>query len=316
MEFTEAQTSWRSIPIWASFLIEFGYVWLDLSRKTRMIAVVSMPSDSAAAGLVTLGVMRKYLELDDANDTRSHYEKLLALSRKPTDGLTLRCISRKGIFIFDGIDQYGFLWVKKLRSSSKERFVILPSSALNWRVSGEAPVNLINGQKVPNSKFYSLLVKNGGSIIASNLSASHSKVCLAGRGVGETATKSLMINICFRISGAKTDLSQLLTVQSWLPNTISRVLFYNSRTEQFDRHAGMPQVVIADGDTSFLKVIDAAEFCNSDVIGIVHRTMERDRLEAIGTKLESLRQWYDHAVVCGLPQSPRGVGILVLKRRQ
>jgi hypothetical protein len=121
--------------------------------------------------------------------------------------------------------------------------------------------------------------------------------------------------IRFREDGAEADLSQLLTVQSWMPGTISRVMFYNSRTEAFDRQSGKPQVVIADGDTSFLKVIDGTDFLESDVVGVVHRTMERDRLEAVGTKLENLRQWYDHSVLEGLSETPRGIGISVLKRR-
>lgn len=81
MEFSEAQTQWRSIPDWASCLIEFGYAWMGQPRDSRMIAVISMPSDSAAAGLVALGAMRRCLELENANDTNSHYEKLLELAK-------------------------------------------------------------------------------------------------------------------------------------------------------------------------------------------------------------------------------------------
>jgi hypothetical protein len=121
--------------------------------------------------------------------------------------------------------------------------------------------------------------------------------------------------IRFREDGAEADLSQLLTVQRWMPGTISRVMFYNSRTEAFDRQSGKPQVVIADGDKSFLKVIDGTDFRESDVVGVVHRTMERRRLEDIGTKLENLRQWYEPFALEGLPQPPRGIGISVLKRR-
>jgi len=125
-----------------------------------------------------------------------------------------------------------------------------------------------------------------------------------------------MTKIRFEDDGCEADLSQLLTVQAWMPGTVSRVMFYNARTEEFDRQQAKPQVVIADGDLSFLRVIDGNDFENSDLIGVIHRTMERDRLEAIGTKLENLRQWYDHSVLEGLPQAPRGIGISVLKRRQ
>ena len=119
----------------------------------------------------------------------------------------------------------------------------------------------------------------------------------------------------FILVDKEADLSQLLTVQNWLPGTISRMLFYNSRTEQFDRQTGKPKVVIADGDISFLKVVDGEDFRDSDVVGVVHRTIEKEKLEAIGTKLQNMRQWYDQTVVDGLPQTPRGIGIYMLKRR-
>jgi len=325
MEFSEAENPeaenhWRAIPEWASFLIEFGYAWLGQPRDSRRIAVISMPSDSAAAGLVTLGAMRRCLELDDANDTSSHYEKLLALARERPDGVTLRHNKRPGMFAFDGFDRDG-LWVKQLKSKSGFRTNISkssaadPSSALNWRIDGEPPVVLVFGQQVPHAQLYTHLVTRGGEIRSSNLSESYSQVCLAGRGTGEVPTREGMEAIRFREDGVEADLSQLLTVQSWMPGTISRVMFYNSRTEAFDRQSGRPQVVISDGDTSFLKVMDGAVFQESDVVGVVHRTMERDRLEAVGTKLENLRQWYDHSVPEGLPQTPRGIGICVLKRR-
>lgn len=311
MEFSEAHNPWRTIPEWASFLIEFGYAWLGRPRDSRRIAVISMPSDSAAAGLVTLGAMRRCLELDDANDTSLHYEKLLRLARERPREVTLRHATLPGVWAFDGFNSSGHPMVKRLH----QRRNIPRDTALSWRVHGEPPVVLIPGRQVPNAQLYTHLVTRGGEIRSSNLSESYSQVCLAGRGTGEVPTKGSMDAIRFRENGAEADLSQLLTVQSWMPGTISRVMFYNSRTEAFDRQSGKPQVVIADGDTSFLKVIDGTDFLESDVVGVVHRTMERHRLEAVGTKLENLRQWYDHSVLEGLSETPRGIGISVLKRR-
>ncbi len=313
MEFSEAHYPWRSIPDWASFLIEFGFAWLGQPSDSRRIAVISMPSDSAAAGLVALGAMRKCLELDDANDISSHYEKLRSLARMQPNGPTLRHSKRKGVFLFDGLDSGGVPWVKQLKS--KFRVNIPRSSALDWRIDGEPPVVLVPGQQAPNAQLYSHLVQRGSEIRSSNLSESHSLICLAGRGTGEVPTKGSMQAIRFREDGAEADLSQLLTVQSWMPGTISRVMYYNSRTDAFDRQSVKPQFVVADGDKAFLKVVDAVNFQEGDVVGVVHRTMERDRLEAIGTRLESLRQWYDHSVIDGLPQTPRGISVSVMKRR-
>lgn len=316
MEFSEALTPWRSIPDWASCLMEFGYDWQDGVGDSRRIAVISMPADSAAAGLVALGVIRRYLEMDQANDTSSHYERLLAMARRHTSDVTLRHTSLKGVFVVDKIDQDGVLWVRKLNDDHNMRVTVKRFSSLEWRIHGEAPVVLLNGQEVPKKQLYDHLIKRGDAIKPSNLSESHSEVCLAGRVTGETATRAIMKNIRFRNEGQEEDLSQLLTVQSWKPGTISRLLFYNSRTGQFDRETGKPQVVITDGDRSLLKVIDDADFKDCDVIGIFHRTIERDRLEAIGSKLENLRQWYDQAAVSRASELPIGVGIFMLKRRQ
>lgn len=318
MIFSEANEPWRSVPDWASFLIEFGFAWLALPRAPRRIAVVSMPSDSAAAGLIALGAMRKCLELDDANDISTHYEKLLDLARKRPVGVTLRHKKHKGVYAFDRVGEEGDLWVKKLNSTSKRRETISRSLAMNWRIHGDAPVAVLNGELVPNSQFYANLVKRGGDIRLSNLSESHSQICLAGRGVGEASTRCCMEDIRFGDDGNEANLSQLLTVQSWMPGTISRVMFYNTRTKEFDRQMSKPQVVIADGDTSFLRVVNDKDFEHSDVVGVIHRTMERDRLEAVGTILENKRQWYvpDESIFDGLPERPRGIGMTVLKGRQ
>lgn len=318
MDFSEANSEWRGVPDWASFLIELGFAWLAMPRSSRRIVLVSMPSDSAAAGLIALGVMRRCLESEDANDTSSHYEKLLVLAKERTEGVMLRSNEWNGIFAFDGIDRDGVPWVKQIKSKTRRRINISRSSALNWRIDGEPPVVLMSGQQVPHAQLYAHLVTRGSEIRLSNLSESYSQVCLAGRGTGEVPTKGSMETIRFREDGVEADLSQLLTVQSWMPGTISRVIFYNSRTEAFDRQSGKPQVVIADGDTSFLKVIDMTDFLESDVIGVIHRTMERARLEAVGTKMENLRQWYglDGSILDRLPRRPLGIGISVLRRSQ
>lgn len=315
MEFSEAHYSWRAIPDWVSFLIAFGYCWLHDRVDTRRVAVISMPSDSAAAGLVALGSMRKCLELQDATDVGAHYKRLLEFARKGDSAVELRHTKYPGVWAFDGHNQAGQPMVKKLRDKSRRRVNIPFESALSWRINDEPPVALVPGKQVPNAEIYRNLFPSGGEIGSANLSESHSSVCLAGRGDGESPTKGSMEAIRFREGGATAYLSQLLTVQHWMPRTISRVLFYNSRTESFDRRVGTPQVVIADGDTAFLKVVDGTDFQESDVIGIVHRTMERSKLEAVGTKLVSLRQWYDEVALDGLPQTPRGISISVLRRR-
>ena len=57
-----------------------------------------------------------------------------------------------------------------------------------------------------------------------------------------------------------------------------------------DTNAISPALVIADGDASFLKVLARTEFQHSDIIGVFHRTIDRDRLELLGNRMIGLRQ--------------------------
>src|ERR1700693_5478176 len=75
MRFSEADAAWQTVPPWADFLVRCGFAWAD-SRDRRRIGIVSMPCESAGAGLVTLGAIRRRLTLDDANDALSHFERI------------------------------------------------------------------------------------------------------------------------------------------------------------------------------------------------------------------------------------------------
>jgi hypothetical protein len=117
--------------------------------------------------------------------------------------------------------------------------------------------------------------------------------------------------------GQVVDLATLLTVHRWSPDTVSRVTFFNSRTRQLDRNTGFTSLVVADGDSAFLRAIDAPEFKQSDVVGVIHRAVERDRLESIGTKLGDLSQWYapDAEMLDRISPTPPGITVSVLQRR-
>lgn len=314
MEFSEANGPWRNVPEWASFLIDLGFEWVKSRPQTRRIAVVSMPSDSAAAGLISLRAMRKCLELGDSNDLDNHFRRITTLAQRRVPGVVLRHATRSGKFVIDSVDTDGRIWVKKQpvgKRPSYQRFTVDRHSSLSWQFDGEAPVAVLPGRQIPNPAMYFHLVQNGGAIQQPNLSASDSGVCLAGSVSGCANTRNRLADIRLRHDGSEAGLCELLTVQEWMPGTVSRIMFFNSRTEEFDRETGQPQLVIADGDACFLRLLDKPDFSHSDVIGVIHRTMERDRLEAVGTRLASLRQWYD---VDTAPPTPRGIAITTLRR--
>ena len=114
------------------------------------------------------------------------------------------------------------------------------------------------------------------------------------------------------------DLASLLTIQAWSPErTVSRVTFFNARTERYDRYVAAPSLIVADGDVSFLKVLARPELQATDVIGVIHRTIDRDALEAVGNRMFGLRQWYgdDPEFMQTFPRFPPGISVCVLHRR-
>lgn len=315
MHFSEADGPETGVPQWAAFLFRLGFCWASDARPGRRVAVISLPCDSAAAGLVALGAMCKRLEVRDASDLGSHFNRIRDLAVKRSSERVLRHNVYSGRFAVDREDEHGMVWVRRLPPKAGFSTVVFPATANTWSFEGEAPVEVLRGDELPFAHFYSALVPNL-RIEPSNLSRSDSAVCLAGRVMGEGTSQRVIASIRLRQNDESIELSRLLTVHSWLPKTVSRVTFYNSRTSEMDRCTAPPEIVVADGDTSFLRVCDADPFLESDVIGIIHRTTERDKLEAVGLKLAALGQWYasDDQLPGGAGPVPNGIFTSILRR--
>jgi hypothetical protein len=325
MRFSEGTRPWQRLPLWAEFLIKCGFAWGDEAPDVRRISIVSMPCDSAGAGLVALGAMRRRLALCDANDSGSHFRRIERLAAQGAGQTVLRHENIRGRFLVRGRDSRGIIWVEReipsgagaSNQNGPPRIAILPGSAKAWSFDGEPPVEVVEGDEAPYGPFYDALVEGTFAVIGTNLRRSDSGICLAGRTTGETVSRSITAAIRFEIGDRAADLSQLLTIHSWSPATISRITFLNTRTDHLDRRADAPRVVVADGDSAFLKVIDAPEFRYSDVVGVIHRAVERDRLEAIGDKLAALGQWYiqDTGFLERIQPVPAQITALRLRRR-
>ncbi|HWX55538.1 MAG TPA: hypothetical protein VN176_13185 [Verrucomicrobiae bacterium] len=313
MQFSEANGPWRAIPGWVDFLIKSGSAWGDTIPNGRRIGLISMPCESAAAGLVALGAMRHRLAIDGANDSLSHFRRIEQLATRRDVETFLRHDSYRGRFRLESKDQSGLLWVR----TETVRMAILPSNVHGWTLDGEAPVQASQGAELPHRDFYEELMHDAGKPILSNFGHSDSGTCLAGRVAGESVSKSLFAGVRFQCRDYVADLSCLLTIQDWSPGTISRVAFFNARTGRLDRNTGLTRLVVADGHSAFLKVIEAAEFRNSNVVGVIHRAVDRDKLEAIGVKIENLAQWYaaDNDMQERIQPAPTGITTLALRRR-
>jgi len=282
-----------------------------------------MPCESAAAGLVALGVMRRRLSEAGASDAISHYQRIERLVASRKGEIFLRHKFYKGRFIVEAKDHDGVMWVRNEATDNSRlsnrtrvtRTVILPSKVCDWHFDGEAPVQTDQGSGLPYRALYEQLVSRTGTI-SSNFNHSDSWICLAGCVAGESVSKSTFAGIRFQYHNEAADLSQLLTIQDWTPRTVSRVNFLNSRTGKLDRNSGLTRLVIADGDAAFLKALEAPEFTSSDLVGVINRVVARENLEAIGAKLSALTQWYVPDPADEDIKPPVGVTISQLRRKQ
>lgn len=315
MHFAEAKEQLQDIPPWAGFLLRFGYLWPPRESTGRRIALVSMPCDSAAAGLIALGMMLKYLEDPDANDTNLHLQRI----RKEQDAILIYRHRPKWKFRYCGQDNGHdkIIQIKKERKDTSSGPVCMILRPEDICFQGEPFPQVINSHALPHATIYRKLMNQNSAILESNLRTTFSGVCLAGRSMGENKTREIMSDIRFKSDSVTVGLDQLLSVHEWHNEKISRLSFFNSRTKKRDRATASPLLVVADGDGAFLEVLDHKIFSQSDVIATIDRTMERERLEKIRDKITSMSQWYlpDEILPDALPSRPHGISISSWKKR-
>lgn len=270
LKFSEANGQWQPLPKWAVFLIKYGFL-CGAVPNVRRIGIVSMPCDSAGASLVALGAIRYRLSLVGADDSGSHFQRLQQIASQSARTTFLRHETYNGRFQIIGKDRSGGLLVERAPSTVSQkrlsRTVIFPWNATAWQIEGEPPVMPLVGDNRPCRPFFERLVEGCETIAASNLSNSDSAISLAGRAAGETATRKVTAGIRFERDAQVIDLSQLMTVHGWSSSAVSRVTFFNTRTNEFDRYPAPPSLVVADGDLALHKVLATKEFANSDVVG-------------------------------------------------
>ncbi len=336
MLFVEGNRDWEDVPTWVRFLISVGYRWQqDLS--IRRLGLISLPSDSAAAGLVTLGALLRDLENPNANDIAGHYA---ALARHAQQYLTscrdceYRCrpdIKKCGYVAeargrVRSVNSPHRVYVVSDRTNIEQRELAFvyrdliefpkPQFATDWYLDNEPPLVLAaNEGELCCDRYRGFFPEQ--NIFAENLRKTYSGLCLAGRAAGERSTRDSFATVRFRQEGSDFRLDDLLTVNGWSDAAVSRVSFFNVRTEKFDRRNENPALVVADGHVSFLKATGRSEFQQGDILGMFSRTLERDALETLGNKIQSWSQWYetDHELLSRIAPIPRGIAVTVLRRK-
>lgn len=278
-----------------------------------------MPCDSAAAGLIGLGVMRRRLETEGANDLTAHFERIRSLAARPTKDFRVfdqrERGRRAGPYVPDGRFSDGLIWVRLL-AQSETRVTISLGSARFWKFADEPALEILHGQGLPYVDFYAAIAGPDGTIRPQNLNHTDSEICLAGRSSGDAGTYRAMAEIRFRVrSGLVASLAELLTIHEWHGQTVSRVVFFNSRTGNCDRTCRPSRLVVADGALSFLMALQ--KFPASDVVGVLSRDADREKLDMIGQKMAELSQWFDGdaELAIQLPSVPRGIAVSVFKGR-
>jgi len=194
---------------------------------------------------------------------------------------------------------------------------ILPQEVSKWRLDGHAPVTAASlGARLLAEPYLDLIAE--AKVLEGNLSSSYSGLCLAGRGAGEKSTKEQLDTLKFLgRSGVEWSLSNLLSVNRWndIPR-VTRVCFYNTRTGNLDAGSLAPRLVVADGAQAMAQAL--LEFKESDVLGIVHRGIERELLEDLGDRVRQLDQWYlpDREFASSLPPAAMTINFKFLVSRK
>lgn len=320
-EFREEGDAWRPLPSWAQFFLRAGYQLQSTLSGTRRIILLTTPCESAGAALLTLGAMRFRLSQEGADDLAAHFSRIQALSGTRHADRPLCDIRshgrRAGPFLIGSVEPDTGVWVRHT-SIESDRRLITPATAMHWRFQNEPQLHLQHGAQVPYRELYDGLLPNAGAICAGNLSRSDSAICLMTRLRGESATRSAAADIRLSAGGVEAGLDELLTVRHWAAERISRVVLFNTRKGEFDRHCRSPDLVVADGDEAFLRALNEQQMKQADVIGVVPRTLERDRLEAIGHRLAQLEQWYrrDDPLPADIGDLPAGIAAASFAQRK
>ena len=345
--FSDASSDWESVPQWVQFFMHFGRVIRESTsdKRTKKIVLISAPCESVGAGLIALGAHVQALRDPLANDVDGYFDSLVSYATQYLNGCskchdrcnpnrarcgydrevdgTIKSISQP-VHTFQICDvgsaaERHVTFNKKVRAGRNTTTVtLLPSNAHRYQIPAEPPpAEMMAGEPLVANPYTEIVPD--AEIISENLQRIYSGICFAGRTAGESVTRGAYDLARFRCASGDFSIARLLTVYSWgASNEVSRMLYFNPRTREFDRRVSSPQLVVADGHESFLRVLDDPHFQRSSVVGLFHRAIERDKLDGIQDKLNSLRQWYHvntelQHILQTIPV-PRGVTMALLRK--
>ena len=302
--------SWCDLPPWVAYLLDLGFSWLDDEPRKRRICLVSMPCESPAAGLIALGAVRRRLAVPGADDCAEHFRRIERLAAQPDPRLLLKRVGKHGRYVIDGRYDGRLIWVRKTDCPLKTREAVTLNDSVRWYFEGETPLQVHSGGALAHLKIYQELAPRVSTVILANLQHSDSAICLATSTLGEHSTRNRLRQLWFRAEEDQATADCLLAIAGWSDSRVSRATCLNVRTGRLDRGEGRIRLVVADGPQAFVKVLDDSRFAASDVIGVMHRCVERDVLVMIADKQAELALRYLNGQGCCVVPAhapPRGI---------
>jgi hypothetical protein len=248
----------------------------------------------------------------------AHWQRLLAMARGLRPKRVVRFDGQNRRYMIGDVDEARQLvWVREFESTSNLSRTITKSLSARWTFEGEPPVQVVTGEHLDYGRLYAALDTTQAPHLENNLRQSDSSVCLVGRTQGEAATRQAAMDMGFRHGDSTATLAELVTVEAWSPGRVSRMTYFNTRTGRCDRDVRPPKIVIADGDGALFAALQHEAFRESDIIGVVQKTIDHERLAAVSQKLSDLGQWYDEDSWAAIRSVaiPKGVSVRALRRR-
>lgn len=312
MLYMESELSYVSVPSWVNTLIKFGYHWdnaKDISGK-RKIGIVTTPCESTSASFIALGLLRKYLEVESANDCDFQFRLLQEASESfsnktsanAEDGCVHDHLGKKWLFSCEQdipwtITVYDALYKAKVKRKGKYidnpggpcKCFIHKGNASQWRLPWQHVIHTNDDKhSLQRSIYQDLFPYFGNEILESNLARSYSGLLMVGDGLSaNTAYMKKLRSIAFNHNGVWLSLPDLLTIEQ-TKNSVARMKF--ETTQRLNDMASDHITVVADGARAFMASV--SKFKKSDVIGIISRDEPEDNLESVNELLATMKRYY------------------------
>jgi hypothetical protein len=318
--FVEGDQFARPIPSWVRAMIELGLQWPSDSDRNRRISFVSMPCDSGAFGLISLGLMMRDLGRKQASDISLHHQRVVDYARRylrqnaagaaPPAGGQLSGIlklipkdpDKKPVkYQIVGVTSGPQPIVRVRQHQAKSKLNGSELAETNVTVNISARLS-IEGAPLPEVRMVDheidttpyLAICPDLSIEPANLKQSYTGLAIVGRTQGERATRQVLGEQRFNMNEKSYSLDEILRVQQWSDVTATRAQFLSARGDLKQLVVGTaPEILVIDGLQAFLKVIAREEFRYSDVVVVYSRACDRALLEELTGQIEQLLNYYE-----------------------